>query len=212
MNCKMFFRLSSLLVCLWAIPVVGTTMPWNSVASAQEADDKNPGQDDLDKATEQQLSIKQLDDVEKVIKLCESALKKGLDKDNTEFAKKLLVNSLWRHASQLSSLIFDAPRPHPRWQFIRRAVLQDVDKIKKHDDKFVDAYLLAAKLQGLPGGDRADGVKSASRAIKLFGADDKKKRSSAMVLRARLQSKYEDQLADLAKAIEIDAWVWWLAC
>ena len=131
--------------------------------AAQDADDKNPGQDDLDKATELQLSIEQLEDVEKVIGLCESALTKGLDKDNTEFAEQLLVSSLWRHASQLASAIFDAPRPHPRWQLIRRIVLGDVKKIIKYDEKFTDAYLLGAKLQGLPGGNRDEAVKQVNQ-------------------------------------------------
>ena len=203
MNCKMFFRLSTLLLCLWAAPAIWTPLPWDAVAWAQEADDDNAGQDDLDKATEQQLSIEQLEDIEKVIQLCESALTKGLDKDNTEFAKQLLVNSLWRHASQLSAAIFDVPRPHPRWQVIRRIVLRDVEKINKHDGQFADAYLLGAKLQGLPGGNRTDGVKRVDQAIKLFG-DDAKKSSGALVLRARLQQNPEDQLADLAKAIELD--------
>lgn len=203
MNCKMFFRLSTLSMCLLAIPVMWTTVSGNNIAYAQDADDKNPGQDDLDKATEQQLSIEKPEDVETVIRLCESALTKGLDKNNTEFAKKLLVNSLWRHASQHAAAIFDVPRPHPRWQRIRDIVLVDVGKINKHDDKFVDAYLLAARLQGLPGGNRPDGIKSVSQAIKLYG-DDKKKSSSALVLRARLQSKEEDQMADLAQAIELD--------
>lgn len=203
MNCKMFFRLSTLLICLWSVSAIWLPMSWDAAACAQQAEDGNAGQDDLDKATELQLSIEQLEDVEKVIRLCESALKKGLDKDNTEFAKQLLVNSLWRHASQLSAAIFEAPRPHPRWQLIRKIVLGDVDKINKHDEKFVDAYMLGAKLQGLPGGNRDDAVKRVDRAIKLYG-DDAKKHSVALVLRASLLSKQEDQLADLAKAIELD--------
>ena len=193
MNCKMFFRLSTLLLCLSATPAV-----WAQAAA------ENAGQDDLDKATELQLSIKQLEDVEKVISLCESALSKGLDENNTEFAEQLLVSSLWQHASQLSSLIFDAPRPHPRWQFIRRVVLGDIAKIVKHDETFADAYTLGAKLQGLPGGDRKDAIQRVNQAIKLYG-DDKKKHSSALVLRSRLQSEQEKRLADLSKAIELDA-------
>lgn len=204
MNRKMFCRLSTLLLCLWVVPSIAGLTPGAIVGSAQAATAEDAGQKDLDKATELQLSIEQLEDVEKVIALCESAMTKGLDKDNTEFAKQLLVSSLWQHASQLSAAIFDAPRPHPRWQLIRRIVLGDVDKIAKHDKKFADAYLLGAKLQGLPGGDRDDAVKRVNLAIDLLGGD-KKQHSAALVLRARLRSKQEDQLTDLAKAIELDA-------
>lgn len=224
MNRKLFFRLSAVLLCLWTVPTLLAPTPWVNAVSAQDAAapdqadndkaakekadkekaDKNPGQEDLDKATELQLSIDQLEDVERVIGLCESALTKGLDKDNTQFAQQLLVSSLWQHATQLSAAIFDAPRPHPRWQLIRRIVLGDIDKIVKYDEKFADAYLLGAKLQGLPEGDRDDSIKRVNQALKLFG-DDKKKGSAALVLRARLQTKPDDQLADLAKAIELDA-------
>lgn len=203
MNCKMFFRLSTFVLCLGTVPLLWAPTPWANVVAAQD-DDKNAGQADLDKATELQLSIEQLEDIEKVIGLCESALTKGLDEDNTEFAEQLLVSSLWRHASQLAAAIFDAPRPHPRWQLIRRIVLGDIKKIIKYNEKFTDAYLLAAKLQGLPGGNQDEALKQVNQAIKFFG-DDKKKSSSALVLRARLQSKYEDRLADLGKAIELDA-------
>ncbi len=203
MNLKMSFRLVVVSLSLWSATTLSTPADWAKPASAQEAAAKNAGQDDLDKATELQLSVEQLEDVEKVIGLCESALSKGLDKDNTEFAEQLLVSSLWRHASQLSSAIFDAARPHARWQLIRRIVLNDCDKIIKVDDTFAEAYLLSAKLQGLPGGDRDDAVKRVNQALKLLD-EDKQQRSAAMLLRARLQSKQEDQLADLAKAIELD--------
>ena len=54
----------------------------------------NEGQEDLDKATEAKLSATTLTDLGEVISLTESALKKGLDKSNTEFANKLLVSAL----------------------------------------------------------------------------------------------------------------------
>ncbi|MCA9162723.1 MAG: hypothetical protein KDA62_07080, partial [Planctomycetales bacterium] len=40
------------------------------------------GQKDLDQATELQLSAESLGDLEKVADLCESAIKKGLSKDD----------------------------------------------------------------------------------------------------------------------------------
>ena len=91
MNRKMFFRLSTLLLCLWAVSALRAPTPGTNAVSAQDAPAENAGQEDLDKAIELQLTIEQLEDVEKVIALCESAMSKGLDKDNTEFAKQLLV-------------------------------------------------------------------------------------------------------------------------
>ncbi len=203
MNLKMLLRLAAVMLCLWSASIVWAPAAWVNEVAADDAETKNPGQADLDKATELQLSIKQLEDIEKVIALCESALDKGLDDDNTEFAEQLLVSSLWQHASKLSAAIFEAPRPHRQWQLIRRVVLADVEKIVKYDDKFAEAYLLGAKLQGLPGGDRDDAVKRVNQALELLGEDDKQA-SQALVLRARLRAEQEQQLSDLAEAIERD--------
>ena len=71
---------------------------------------QNDGQSDLDQATDLQLKAKTLADNEKVISLCESALNKGLDETNTQFAKQLLVSALWQRASQLSSAILERTR------------------------------------------------------------------------------------------------------
>lgn len=163
----------------------------------------NEGQADLDKATELQLQVKTLKDIEKVIELCESAIKKGLDKDNTEFAESLIVSSLWQHASQLASAIFDAPQPHPLWQQIRRVVRTDLEKLLKSDSKFGDAYVLRAKLELLPGGEREAALKLLANAKELF-PNDAKKRSELFRYRAQLQTKPEDQIADLSEAIQLD--------
>ena len=164
----------------------------------------NEGQADLDKATELQLQVQTLKDIEKVIELCESAIKKGLDAENKEFAEELIVSSLWQHASQLSAAIFDAPQPHPLWQQIRRVVRGDLEKLLKSDATFGDAYILRAKLELLPGGEREAALQLLSKADTLF-PDNVKKRSELFRYRAQLQSKSEAQIADLSKAIELDA-------
>ena len=56
------------------------------------------GQADLDKATELKVTAESLGDLEKVAKLCESALQKGLDEGNQKFAKQLLTSTLYQHA------------------------------------------------------------------------------------------------------------------
>ena len=61
---------------------------------------ENEGQADLDKATELQIAAETLGELEQVIKLAESALAKGLDKGQTEFAKKMLGATLYQHAER----------------------------------------------------------------------------------------------------------------
>lgn len=174
-----------------------------ALGSAAAARAENEGQDDLDKATELQLKVQSLQDTEQVIKLCESAIQKGLDENNTKFAKQLLVSSLWQHASQLSQLIFENQQPDPRWRQIRRLVLGDLEKLLMHDSKFADAHILFAKLQVLPGGDLEKARKAIDEAIALY-KDDKAKHAEAVVLRSQLQQDPDKQLADLTEAIEID--------
>src|SRR6187431_593361 len=91
---------------------------------------ENEGQDDLDKATELQLTAETLGDLEKVIELGESALKKGLDKGQTELAKQILAATLYQHADRMADGIFEQTPPSPRWPVIRTAALRDIDKAK----------------------------------------------------------------------------------
>jgi len=173
------------------------------LAFATSAIAQNAGQEDLDKATELQLRTKSLADAENVVKLCESALEKGLDEANTSFAKELLVSALWQHAEGLTRTILSQASARPRWRLIRSLALQDLDKIVKYNDQFADAYLLRAKLLSLPEGNPVDARKAASKAVELLSGD-KKRLAEALVLRARLQSDAKKQLADLNAAIEAD--------
>ncbi len=60
---------------------------------------ENEGQADLDKATQQKLGAQTSGDLADVIQLCESALKKGLDKGNTAFANDLMASALVQRGS-----------------------------------------------------------------------------------------------------------------
>lgn len=175
-----------------------------SGASAVKAEE-NKGLDDLDKATDLQLQVKNLQDIDQVVSLCESALEKGLDKDNTEFAKQLLVSSLWQHASQLSAAIFDQPRPHPQWANIRELVTKDIDKLLKYDETFAAAHVLNAKLQALPGGDREKSLKSTGTAIELYSKKkDEKELAKTYILQAQLREDKDERMADIEAAIKAD--------
>jgi tetratricopeptide (TPR) repeat protein len=164
---------------------------------------ENEGQEDLDKATELQLRVQSIQDAEEVVKLAESALQKGLDEENTKFAKQLITSSLWQRATRLSAEILESQPPNPRWRQIRRDVLATLEKLLKHDDKLPDAHILIAKLQLLPGGDPERARTAVSRAVELY-QDNKSKLAETLVLRAQLREKPEDQLADFNAAVEAD--------
>ncbi len=164
---------------------------------------ENAGQAALDEATDLQLKAKTLSDWEKIITLTESALEKGLDDTNKDFAKQLMVSALWQHASRLSGAILERTGVNPRWQAIRELALKDLDKLVAQDEKFVDAYLLRAKLNALPGGKRGDAIKAVDKAVELLG-EDKKKKSDALILRSQLRQDGDERIADLNAAVEAD--------
>ena len=133
---------------------------------------ENEGQADLDAATDLQLSAETLGDLEKVIEKVESALKKGLDDGQSEFAKQMLAATLFQHANRLSAAIFEQQPPSPRWPLVRQYALKDLEKAKTHDPKLPDIFLLTAKLQILPGGDSKAAQDAINEAVRLLKEKD----------------------------------------
>ncbi|HUG67929.1 MAG TPA: tetratricopeptide repeat protein [Pirellulaceae bacterium] len=178
-----------------------TLLAFNS--SVVRAEDK--GLEDLDKATDLQLTAQTSEDLDRVVSLCESAIEKGLDKDNTEFAKQLIVSSLWQQASQRAARIFGPPRPDPQWQQIREDVKKLIDKIHKYDATFAEAHVLNAKLESLPGGERKNVVNSIDAAIDSYKAQkDQQELAKTYLLRAQLRETADERMADIEAAIKAD--------
>jgi tetratricopeptide (TPR) repeat protein len=174
-----------------------------AVASAAGASDENKGQADLDKAIELQVTAQSLADLEAVAKHCESALAKGLDEANQQFAKQLLSSTLYQHATQLCVPIFDQKPPDRRWPLLRQFAMKDLERVVKLDPELGEAHLRIARLAALPQGDRKRGLQAANKAVELF-EKDKRKLASALVIRAQLRDDVEDRLKDYGRAIEAD--------
>ena len=130
---------------------------------------ENDGQDDLDKATEKKLSAESLADLSEVLKLCESAMKKGLSPDNNKFADNLYTSTLFQRGRILTGAIFDRKEgTNPRYKQLREDALADLEKVVKRDPKSGEAELMIAKLQALPDGDHAKAIKAADQAVNLI--------------------------------------------
>jgi tetratricopeptide (TPR) repeat protein len=165
----------------------------------------NEGQEDLDKAIEMQLTAQSLADLEKVANLAESAINKGLEKDNAEFAKQLLAATLYQHANRLSAAIFDTAEPSRQWAFIRKVALGDLERARKHDPKLPDVHILIAKLQSLPMGDKDEATEAINEAVKLLKAkDDPKPYAQALVLRAQMVEDHDEKFKDFDAAVKAD--------
>jgi tetratricopeptide (TPR) repeat protein len=161
------------------------------------------GQDDLDKATEAKLSVATLGDLGEVIRLTESALKKGLDATNTEFATKLLAATYLQRAQEISKQMFDETTTAEDFRQRRRLVVADLEKTLKLDEKQPQAHLLLAQLNMLPGGAGVKSVRqSLDKAIE-FGDEDTTSKSKALALRAGLQEQEDKKLADFDEAVRL---------
>jgi tetratricopeptide (TPR) repeat protein len=166
---------------------------------------ENEGQDDLDKATEKKLSAESLDDLSEVLRLCESAMKKGLSPDNNKFADNLYTSTLFQRGRIYTGAIFEnKDRPNPAYKQLREKALADLEKVVSRDPKSGEAELMIAKLQALDGGDRDKALKAADQAVSLISkTDEPALAAAALVVRASVLDNPDKQQADLDEAIKL---------
>ncbi|QDU54481.1 tetratricopeptide repeat protein [Aeoliella mucimassa] len=184
--------------------------PEEDATPAEEAKPM-PGQEDLDKATELKLTMNNGGDgrqISEVIQLLASALKKGLDDESTKFAQQMLASTLMERGKGLATVLLDQPVANaaqdPRWVQLRFIALSDLANAVKLDPTEFEGWILIGRLHLLPGGDQ----QSATTAFnKVIEAEDiaVTLKAEAYAYRAVSQEKDEDKLADLTKAIEMDA-------
>lgn len=172
-----------------------------SCAAAPAADE--PGQADLDAAIDAKLASDNFDDFGAVLELCKSALEKGLDDEGKKFAADLYTGTLMDRASMVVEAIFDGPNPDPQWQRMRDFAMRDLDEAIDRDPQLGAAWLMIARLQSLPGGDRKRADEAADKAIDL-GGDDKLLVAQAHVIRGNLRDDDKAaRAADYDKAVEL---------
>ena len=166
----------------------------------------NPGLAELDKATETRVTADSMSDLQNIVRLCESALKIGLDEENADYAKQLLTSALYEHASRLCGPVFEGRGPLRLRKQMRAKALNDLERLLGHDDSVGAVYILVARLHLLAGGDREKAVDAVENAIKqLQDVKNKQQLSEAYALRSRLAENPQNQIAELDKAIEIDS-------
>jgi tetratricopeptide (TPR) repeat protein len=163
------------------------------------------GQADLDKATELKVTASDLRDLNQVVELLESALEKGLDADNTDFAETMLVGALLQRATAVSGALLGQALPggDRRWNEMRQFALIDLQRAVSLDDKQFEAHMLIGKLQSLPGGDRNAARTSLTKVIDAGDELPPPVRAEAYALRGAVQRLPEKRAADFDKAIEL---------
>jgi tetratricopeptide (TPR) repeat protein len=159
------------------------------------------GQADLDKATDVKLGATTISDLSEVIRLSESALKKGLDKANTEFAQKLLASTLIQRAQEAVKQVLTGMNSPSDFRQKRQFALADLEKAVKLNPKQPEAYLLIAQMN-LVAGEGKRAREAIDKALAM-GFEDPPARAKALALRARLQERPEKQLADIDEAVRL---------
>ncbi|HUT10510.1 MAG TPA: tetratricopeptide repeat protein [Thermoguttaceae bacterium] len=170
-----------------------------AVSLAGPARGANEGQDDLDRAMDAKLTAKTAEELGEVIRLADSALQKGLDEGNTQFAEMLLASTLTQRGAMRAADFFAAGAKDAE---LRQAALADLDRAVQVEADQPEALFHIARLHLLPGGDRARAVKALDRAIDLLDRDPLMK-AKALLLRSGTTGDLDEKLADLDEAIRL---------
>lgn len=203
------FGLRLVAVSLFALALLGPAACAILVAAKSESAGKSEkqgqettGREDLDRAVELKLSARTLNDLGEVIKLCEQALSKGLEKDDAEFARQLLAGTRIQRGLMIAQVLLRGLPIDRNWPAFRALALEDLEKGLAVDPGQPEAWLAVAKLQALPGGDQKKAAEAASRVIEMAG-DNPQLLAEAYMLRGDLTQDNDQALADLTKAIEL---------
>ncbi len=190
---------------LACLALIGLLLLTPQVSCAQEA-----GQAKLDEATALKLNANSLADLGKVVELCEEAISVGLDDGSQRLAKQLIAAAAFQRAQlMVQTLPGVANNPNAVRQ-LRRKTLDELKKAVENNPSLAEAYILMAKLEALPGGDRTAALEALNSAIDAL-KDKPVDQSAAYIMRAQLQETNEERLEDLRRAVKanstnIDAW------
>ncbi|MFH1919808.1 MAG: tetratricopeptide repeat protein [Planctomycetota bacterium] len=161
---------------------------------------ENEGLDDLDRATEAKLTSSTLSDLGEVIRLCESALEKGLDEENALFGRQLLASTRIQRGATIADTILMGGQIDPMWPRYRQAALEDLEKGVELDPQQPQALYRIAQLNVFPGGDADRARKALDQAVEQ-SAEEPAFRAKVLTLRAGLRVDPGEKLADLDEAV-----------
>ncbi|MGB6044206.1 MAG: tetratricopeptide repeat protein, partial [Pirellulales bacterium] len=171
---------------------------------AEAKEQEFPGQEHLDEAMKLKIAVKQLNDLDRVITLCEKAIELGLPEGSIDFAEQLVVASRFERAARLSSEIFERQPPNRNWPRLARLALVDLQKVVKQDDKLAEAHFLIGRIHALPGGDPDKSRASLEKAVEMAG-ENVGLTADAYAMLGGVVKDADKKLDYLNKAIELSA-------
>jgi tetratricopeptide (TPR) repeat protein len=194
---------------LWQRIFACTALIALAAIAAPAASAAGNGQADLDEALRVKITAEGLQELNQVIELLETALDKGLDLENSNFAEQVLSESLLQRAMQLAEAIDNVPEENlgdRRMQRVRALATSDLRRVLMYDNPPTQASMALAKLLALPGGDEREARGMLDKLIddEPFAVLPPAEQAEVYGLRAKLQRDAEKALADFARAIELD--------
>ena len=162
--------------------------------------DENAGMEYLDQATETKITASTLDDLERVIRLCDRAKRAGLSKENTEYCDQLKASTQIQRGLVTAQALIESPGRISDWESIRQNALVDLEEAVRVIPDNPQAYFIIAQLNLMPDGD-SDRVKSAlDLTIEKAGDDDINIKVKAILVKTILEEDKEKKL-DLLRSV-----------
>src|SRR6476620_5373698 len=136
------------------------------------------GQALLDKATDTKVAAENVADLNKVIQLCQDAIKAGLDEGDAKFANGLLASTLTQRAELVCNELFERPVGPNRARKLVQMALADLEQTLGIDAEQGEAQYLAGRLYAHLG-QTEKGLKALDEAVRL-SADDPQQKARAL--------------------------------
>lgn len=159
------------------------------------------GQSDLDQAIMLRIDADDTKELQEVVDLLETALKKGLSDENGLFARKMIGSIQLEQAQRSVAELNQGGGLKARG--LRTEALKKLRSATTNDPDLVEAFLLIARLNLLPEGNLEEARKSCSTAIEALRGDPKSQ-SEAYLVRSLSQIDQESREIDLNKSIALD--------
>ena len=187
--------------------VLGIDEPKKSSVASDSLSDtgldkvERSGQSDLDQAIVLRIDADDTKELQKVISLLETALKKGVSDENALFAKKMIGSIQLEQAQRIVAELNQGGGLKAR--SLRTDALKSLRSATTNDPDLVEAFLLIARLNLLPEGNLEEARQSCSTAVDLLRGDPRAQ-SEAYFVRSLSQIDEENRKADLNKSISLD--------
>jgi tetratricopeptide (TPR) repeat protein len=156
----------------------------------------------LDEALRARIEVNDLRDLNRVILLVESALEKGLDDADEEFAQNMLCDTLMERATKLMQVFSTQPLQPNQAQQIRNLVTSDLRRVLTYDNSPAEAHLMLGRLLALPAGDPYEARRILNGYLEREDLPDENQ-AEALALRGRLAKDPAKSLADFEEAIRL---------